>query len=125
MFIYRSFVWKYFLKKESKSRLVVEYMFCNKSLKVREDRSTSSFRKHLASQHKNKVPELKTSNISQGITVLDMLNNNNVNRNYEPFDSKILTDLIKKWVIKYNWSFHIIEDEGFKDILTYLEPRTM
>ncbi|CAG8814597.1 3200_t:CDS:1, partial [Racocetra fulgida] len=45
-------------------------------LKVSEDRSTSSFRKHLTSQHKNKVPELATSNTSRGITILDILNNN-------------------------------------------------
>ncbi|CAG8725419.1 7137_t:CDS:2 [Cetraspora pellucida] len=92
-----SFVWKYFTKKKIKNKLVAACSFCNTNLKIQEDGSTSSFKRHLATKYKNKVLELKRSNIipDAGIIVLDMLKNNaSINHNHE----------------------------GLRDIFTYLEP---
>ncbi|CAG8797691.1 9359_t:CDS:2, partial [Cetraspora pellucida] len=47
---------------KSKDELVEEYRFCNKSLKIQKNKSTSSFRRHLAAYHENEVPELRMPN---------------------------------------------------------------
>ncbi|CAG8682614.1 24663_t:CDS:2 [Cetraspora pellucida] len=102
---------------------IVMCKFCNKNLKIQEDESMSSFRKHLNTKHRNKVPELKKSNDDnnnkvQCVLVLDMLNNKaNEKHNHELFDPKKFTDLVKKWVIKHNWSFHIVEDDVLNQYL--------
>ena len=71
---YRSFVWLYFKKENDFAKCD----FCNTKL-VYQDGTTSNLRKHLK-QHKNKVPELKELDVKKqrGVSVVDMLNNNNV-----------------------------------------------
>ncbi|CAG8600708.1 2656_t:CDS:2 [Cetraspora pellucida] len=73
---------------KSKDELVGECRFCNKSLKIRKNKSTSSFKRHLAAHHENKVPELRMPN---------QAHNANTIYNRKIFDPQKFTDLVKKW----------------------------
>lgn len=69
----KSFVWLYFTKGSG----YAECDFCKTKLTY-QDGTTSNLKKHLKI-HKTKVPELKESNVKKdSISVIDMLNNNNV-----------------------------------------------
>ncbi|CAG8833740.1 5817_t:CDS:2, partial [Cetraspora pellucida] len=62
------------------------------------------------------VPEL---NIKKKST--DTLKNEQSNHR-EQFDQGKLVIMIKQWIIKHNRPFFLVEDDGFKLIISYLEP---
>ncbi|CAG8843215.1 3294_t:CDS:2, partial [Gigaspora margarita] len=105
----RSFVWKYFKKKKNGSFAKCNFCHPKKLIKC-ADGSTSSLRRHLTI-HKGKVPELINKELN--ISVVDLLKNQQSINNcpHEPFDLKTFKTLVKRWIVKHNYPFNIIEDE--------------
>jgi hypothetical protein len=69
------------------------------------------------------VPELDNNNKKRSTSVLDMLKNNQQVSQHEEFDQEKLSNMIKQWIIMHNRPFYLVEDNGLKDIILYLEPQ--